>query len=255
MTLTIVVILVVVLLLLVIGVNMIQQHKEKIEAERRAEMVRQRAIIEETEELLSYATKLPMSKSMLTLLHKRNNDALRALLAVANDNGDAQRRMDDGENQLSTIEKGYQEPDEASFTFPDSDKLAVAYIQALKKLRLVLRSEHTRGRVDTTSYVNEEKRLDRLQLKISVENSIKRALAAKVLRQFGTAREMLEKAEQMLNNVPQPDDYTVQRLHDVARLNAEILAETRSATEAEVTKRREKEADDLDVLFQPKKKW
>ena len=64
MTLTIVVILVVVLLLLVIGVNMIQQHKEKIEAERRAEMVRQRAIIEETEELLSYATKLPMSKSM-----------------------------------------------------------------------------------------------------------------------------------------------------------------------------------------------
>lgn len=255
MTLTIVVILVVVLLLLVIGVNMIQQHKEKIEAERRAEMARQRAIIEETEELLSYATKLPMSKAMLTLLHKRNNDALRAMLAVANDTGDTQRRVDDGENQLSTIEKSYQEPDEASFSFPDSDKLAVAYIQALKKLRLVLRSEHTRGRVDTTSYVNEEKRLDRLQLKISVENSIKRALAAKVLRQFGTARDMLEKAEQMLNNVPQPDDYTVQRLHDVVRLSAEILAETRSATEAEVTKRREKEADDLDVLFQPKKKW
>lgn len=250
---TIIVVLVVALLLLVIGVNMIQAHKEKLEAERRTEMARQRAIIEETEELLSYATKLPMSKVMLVMLHKRNNDALRSLRNVSKDS-DSQRRIDDGENQLENIEKNYHEPNEAHFSFPDSDKLALQYIQALKKLRLVLRSEHTRGRVDTTSYVAEEKRLDRLQLKISVENSIKRALSAKVLRQFGTAREMIEKAEQILASVSQPDDYTKGRISDLARIGAEIQQEMRNATDVEA-KRQAAAVDDLDVLFQPKKKW
>lgn len=250
---TIIVVLVVVLLLLVIGINMIQGHKDKLESERRAEMTLQRAIIDETEELLSYATKLPMSKLMLVALHRRNNDALRTLRSVIKDK-ECQRRLDDGESQLANIEKSYQEPSESQFSFPDSDKLTLQYVQALKKLRLVLRSEHTRGRVDPAAYVSEEKRLDRLQLKISVENTIKRALAAKALRQFGTAREMVEKADRILANVAQPDDYTLGRINDVARISAEIQHEMHSATDVEA-KRQAESVDDLDMLFQPKKKW
>ena len=58
MIFTLVLILIGALLLLVIGINVIQQQKERAEAERRTEMARQRAIIDETESTLSAGHKV-----------------------------------------------------------------------------------------------------------------------------------------------------------------------------------------------------
>ncbi|GAA5214556.1 DNA repair protein [Corallincola platygyrae] len=255
MTLYIVFGLIGILLLLVIGVNVIQQHKEKVEAERRAELARQKAIIDETEEMLSYASKLPLTKSVTLMLYKRNIEALNALLEVSTESIEISKRIRAMEITIEQINKEFSEPDEASFNYPDSEKVAVQYVQALKKLRLVLRSEHTKGRVDPSTFAREEKFLDRIQLKVSLENAIKRALAARAMRQFGSARELLDKAERLLHNQTGQDQYIQEKIAEVERLSEEIASSVKQESDKQISKRKEKEHDDLDVLFQPKKKW
>lgn len=255
MTFTIVIVLIGILLLLVIGVNVIQQHKEKVEAERRAELARQKAIIDETEELLSYASKLPMTKNVTLMLYKRNIEALNALLEVSPESVEINKRIRALESLLEQINKEFTEPDEASFNYPDSEKVAVQFIQGIKKLRLVLRSEHNKGRVEPSTFAREEKFLDRIQLKISVENALKRALAARALRQFGSARELLDKAEKLLHNQANPDEYIREKIAEVDRLAEDIANSVKKESDQQISKRQEQEKDDLDVLFQPKKKW
>jgi hypothetical protein len=255
MTFTIVLVLIGVLLLLVIGVNIIQQHREKVEAERRAEMARQKSIVEETEELLGYASKIPMTKNLILLLYRRNVDALNALLTVSKENIEISKRIRAMEAQVQQVTKEYVEPDESQFSYPDNEKVAVQFVQGIKKLRLVLRSEHSKGSIDAPSFAREEQILDRLQLKVSVENAIKRALAARALRQFGSARELLDKAEKLLHNQARQDEYIRAKIEDVERLSQEVASSVKKESDQQINKRKEAERDDLDVLFQPKKKW
>ncbi len=253
-TFIIVAVLVVTLLLLIIGYNIMQQHKERVEAERKAEITRQKAIIEETEELISFSSKLPLSRSLLLILHNRNLMALKQLMNVSTNPGELRQRINDSENIVTNLDSANIDADVTNFSPPDNDKAAVQLIQAIKKMRLVLRAEHTRGRVDPTVFVREEKSLDRLQIVISVENAIRRALASKVMKQFPTAKEMLTKAEVMLRNQPK-DDYIVAKLADVERLLAELNAEAKLASASRMPNKKKDPADDLDVIFAPKKKW
>ena len=129
------------------------------------------------------------------------------------------------------------------------------FLQALKKLKLVVRSEHNKGRLDTSVFAEEEKRIDRLLLRLTVENTFKRALAAYHTRQLGSAREILEKVERVLANQPMKDQYILDKSAEVERLLEEINTHQRQQSEDEINKRKEQEQDELDVLFQPKKKW
>lgn len=255
MTFTVVLVLLGVLLLLIVGINMMQQHKERIENERRAELSRQRAILEESEDLLLCATKLPLSKDIILMLHKRCEDALNAMQEVSNETAEVIRRLKDRTAQRQSAEKTYQALDEETFAYPDSEKVSVQFLQALKKLKLVVRSEHNKGRLDTNIFANEDKRIDRLLLRLSLENTLKRAIAAYHTRQLGSARELLEKAEQVLANQVTKDQYTLDKGAEVSRLIEEINSQMRAQSEQEINKRKEKEHDELDVLFQPKKKW
>lgn len=76
MTFTLVLILIGALLLLVIGINVIQQQKERAEAERRIEFARQRAIIDETETVLSNTGMIPCSTHIILVLYRRVQEAL-----------------------------------------------------------------------------------------------------------------------------------------------------------------------------------
>ena len=52
------------LLIVTIGYNVVQQYKQKIEAEHRMAISKQRAVISEVDELLLNATRMPFSKSL-----------------------------------------------------------------------------------------------------------------------------------------------------------------------------------------------
>lgn len=76
MSLILVLILIGALLLLIIGFSIVQQQKERAEAERRVEASRQRAIIDETDAVLSNTGMTPSSSHIMLVLYRRIQDAL-----------------------------------------------------------------------------------------------------------------------------------------------------------------------------------
>ncbi len=190
MAFTLVLVLIGALLLLVIGINVIQQQKERAEAERRTELARQRAILDETEEVLSNTGMFPCSSQMVLVLYKRIQDAARiaVTLSKANQKGDYERRLTDLEALINNLQSsGPQTPAIENFRLPDNDRQVLVLVQTLKKLKAILRAEHNKGKVDPTVFAAEEGRIDSLQLRINVESMLSRARAASYMKQYGSS--------------------------------------------------------------------
>ncbi len=141
MSFTLVLILIGALLLLVIGINVLQQQKERVEAERRIEFARQRAIIDETETVLSNTGMMPCSTNIVLVLYRRVQDALQSATAISNgqQQSDYQRRLADINNQITSLQSGQpQTPPIENFRLPDNDKQILALVQTLKKLKAIM---------------------------------------------------------------------------------------------------------------------
>ncbi|MBT1443101.1 hypothetical protein KJI95_00975 [Shewanella sp. JM162201] len=247
-----------VLLLLIIGVNVVQQQKERAEAERRTEVARQRAIIDETEGVLSNTGMFPCSSHLIMVLYQRIHEALTVAVEMssAQPKADYQRRLFDVQAQIDGLRGTSNVPAIESFRLPDNDKQILAIVQTLKKLKAILRAEHNKGKVEPTVFAQEENRIDSLQLRINVDSMISRARAACYMKQYGSAKQMVTKALSTLHTIKAqtPNDPFIGRKVDEAKqLLDEIMgAQKTSSPDAPKTK---KEGDDLDMLFQPKKKW
>lgn len=255
MVLPLILILAGVLLFVIIGYNILQQYRQKMEAQKRATIVKQKAVIEETDDMLMHASRLPFSKELLVILHQRIHNALQAIVEVDPGLSQAKQRFNDITGQISNIQQNYQAPAPDSYRAPDNDKQALLMLQVIKKIRAIIRSEHSKGKVDTTVYVTENRRLELMQLKINLENAISRAQSAKMNRQFGTVKQLLDKAIQTLSGVPDRDAYLQAKLEQMEAMKAEMNTQLKSASDTDLKERQDKEVDELDVLFQPKKKW
>ncbi|MCE0556975.1 hypothetical protein [Motilimonas sp. E26] len=255
MVLPLILILAGVLLFVIIGYNILQQYRQKVEAEKRATIVKQKAVIEETDEMLLQASRLPFSKELLLILHQRVYNALQAIAQVDPTLGQVKQRLNDITGQISNIQQNYQAPPSDSYRSPDNDKQALLMLQVIKKIRAIVRSEHSKGKVETPVYVMENRRLELMQLKINLENAIARAQTAKMNRQFGTVKQLLDKAITTLSGVPDRDAYLQSKLEQMEAMKAEMNSQLKTASDTDLKERQEKEVDELDVLFQPKKKW
>ena len=80
MILTLVLLSIGLLLILVVGYNIVQQYKQKVETDRRITMSKQKHIIDEADELLLNANRLPYTKTLVLLLQNRILDALKNIL-------------------------------------------------------------------------------------------------------------------------------------------------------------------------------
>ncbi|MPY21652.1 hypothetical protein FM037_17940 [Shewanella psychropiezotolerans] len=245
------------LLLLVIGINVIQQQKERAEAERRTELARQRAIIDETEEVLSHTGMFPCSSQIVLVLYKRVEDALGlAANYAASQAGDYKRRQADIGAQVKTLAASpKQAPSIESFRLPDNDQQILTLVQVLKKLKAILRAEHNKGKVDPTIFSEEEGRIDSLQLRINVDSMLSRARAACFMKQYGSSKQMVTKALSTLHAIKAQtpnDPFIVKKVDEAKAMLDEIIGAQKIAS-PEVTP--VKEEEDIDVLFQPKKKW
>lgn len=250
----VIIILIVALILLAIGVNAYQQHRQRVELEKRQKIARYRNIFDESETLIANANAFPVGRSLIYVLHSRARDALRQLVGVAPNNDRYQDRLREYDEIMNTLKPDDHTLVTENFTLPEGDKQIITMIQSLKKLRAVLKSEHNRGRVDAKHFHEEDRRLEFIQLRITVESLERRADTAVKSNLTGSARQYYEKALTTLRNQSYTNEYINEHKQRIEQTLEEItnsLRETNSRDAAE----RAKNSDELDELFQPKKKW
>ncbi|CAG9296521.1 DNA repair protein [Celerinatantimonas diazotrophica] len=256
MIFTLVLIAIGVLLFLVIGYNIALQYKQKQQADQRIAISRQKVIISESEDLLLNSARIPYSKEMMTVLHKRIMYALEQIKKIDPEVKGLHERLNASQNQLTQIQnRNYESP--THLRMPDNDTEALQMLKVIKRLRAVIRSEHSRGRIATPIFVAEDRRLELMTLKVNIENTIKRAAESQAVRQWGTARQLLNKAITIVSNLSDRDEYLEQRLAYMHQMNDEMSERLKKVqTQQKEEKAKDlKEQDELDMLFQPKKKW
>lgn len=242
------------LLFLVIAYNVVQQYKQKAEADKRQAIARHKAVADETEEMLLNVNLVPFSKNMVLLLQHRILDAYRAIAQVS-PTGQIKQRVLDVQTQIKNVQEHYNSQDEAHFKTPESDRQAIQMLQLAKKMRAVLRVEHNKGKIDPQGFAQEDRRLELLQLKVNIANLVKRAMDAQIQGQFGTCRQLYTKGLGALANIADKDAYLFAREEDMRQGLLQLEEHLQQHSEKELQNIKDKEADELDVLFQPKKKW
>ncbi|MAD14499.1 MAG: hypothetical protein CL579_00215 [Alteromonadaceae bacterium] len=236
-------------------VNAVQQHRNKVESEKRVEVAKQKNVVDETEEILLATEHITVSQQLKFIFQQRIVNALKIIAQVNPGVMDINSRIESASNKLKELSAN-QEPISAdSFSLPNSDKQVVAYIKCVKKMRGLLRSEYTKGRVDSSAFMVEDKYLERLQLRANVETLMRRGESSMQAQQLGSARQCIEKAITALDSQSQPDDYIIQRKQELELKLKQIQDSLRSANTEDVRKRKESERNELDELFSEKKKW
>lgn len=250
----IIIVLIIALILLAVGVNAIQQHKQKQEQERRQKIARYRNILEESETLISNVSNFPVGKSLVYVLYARARDALIQLVEEAPSNNVYKERLREYKDVLTNLSPDDHNLITENFQLPDNDKQVIALIQALKKLRAVLKSEHARGRIDSKNFQEEDHRMEFIQLRINVETLERRADSAYESKMMGSARQYYEKALTTLKSQNFSNEYVVDHIQRVeARL--ETIAKSLRDENSRDAAAKASQVDELDELFQPKKKW
>ncbi len=252
MVLTLVLLAIGALLFLTIAYNIFQQHKQKQEIDRRAIVARQKIIIEEAEDILLNVNRLPFSKTLILLLQRRILDALRALQQASPNISAIAQRIQDVENQLKYVRENYK-GDENPFRSPDSDRQAIQMLQTAKKLRAIARLEHNKGKIDPQSFAAEDRRLELMMLKVNIANLLQKAMDARIQNQIGTAKQLLTKGINALSVIRDKDTYLIASEEEMRATLRDINEQQEILSQKEREELQEKQ-DDLDVLFQPKRK-
>lgn len=248
--------LIVLLVIAVVVFNGIQQHKQKQEQERRAKSAKYKAIIDESDDLIQRLTKLPPSPTLINILHKRSFNAASAMLKISPDSKHAKQQVQElGEQVKASSEHMKSKATDDTIILPDDEQLLVGMLQTIKKTRLMLKSELSKSALDPKIGSQQDLRLDGMQLKINVESLINRGKKAYSKEMWGSARQYFEKALQTLSNHPNQSEYTQSKKDLLEGMLEEITKQLVNTNAQDAAKKSKDEEDDLDMLFQPKKKW
>ncbi|MEL7799626.1 hypothetical protein AAG579_12485 [Idiomarina loihiensis] len=233
-------------------VGAVQQNRQRLELERRKKMARFRSSLEQIEDLIHMSSFFPIGKSMLVVLNSRALEILKGMNA-ASPSKDYKARIQDYEERIQSVDRNDTSLISEDFEIPENNKQIIAMINGLKRLRSTLRNEHSRGRVDSNVFSVEDQRLTKLQLKISIETLIRRGRHAYESHMLGSARQYYEKALRTIEDQSFSDDYTTSRQQSIKKALEQIAQELKDAHTRD--KEKHKKEDDLEELFQPKRKW
>ncbi|MBL4910694.1 MAG: hypothetical protein JKX78_11875 [Alteromonadaceae bacterium] len=252
----IIVALIVALIVIVVVINAMQQHKEKQQAEKRALASRQKAIIDETEELIIGMGNLPPNPSIIEILNRRSLNAAKKMAQIMPSN-QIKSRINDMETRLQASKDLSQSDSfgDEKFILPDNEQHLVIILQTIKKLRAILRSEQTKGSLDPQTFMQEDQRFDAMQLQISIESLLKRGNQAAEKEMIGSARQYFEKALATLAKHAHKTEYTETKETEIHDRLEEITNMLKTSNAEDRAKKAKSEENDLDMLFQPKKKW
>jgi len=249
--------LIIALIIFVVVVSSIQQHKEKLEAEKRIKVSKQKAIIDESEELVLNLANLPSSPNIVKILNRRSLNAAKAMQELMPEVKGIKKRVQELTSRLKASEDlaENQTGSDENFTLPDNEQQLVGILQCIKKLRVTLKSEQTKGALDAQTYTHEDQRLAAMQLKINIESLVKRGTQAYNKEMLGSARQYFEKALQSLANSPVKTEYVVTRQAEITDQLEDITSALKNTNAKDAATKAKSEENELDLLFQPKKKW
>jgi len=251
--------LIIALIVIVVVVNAFQQHKEKIESGKRALVAKQKAVIDETEELILNMALLPENPGVIEILNRRILNAAKQMAKIMPELKGIKSRVQELESRLAASKELASNPNTNSnveqFALPDNEQQLVQILQCIKKLRATLKSEQSKGVLDAQSYMQHDKRLDALQVKINIESLLKRGNQALSKEMLGSARQYYEKALSTISNTSNQSEYVQAKKADIEEKLEQITAELKNTNACDAAKKAKSEEDDLDMLFQPKKKW
>ncbi|MBE4617840.1 DNA repair protein [Vibrio navarrensis] len=254
MNIGLIIALVAVLLVLVLGYNIMLQYKVKVETAKRQESARYVAIIDATEELIGHAHHIPFSKELLVCLNNRILDALENMAALDPKSKQLAQRVEGMKQQIEHLKHNYQGGESTAFKVPTSDKQAIVMLKLVKRLRDTIRNEHNKGRFETQAYVEENARLETMQIRINIENVIKRANDSIARGQAGTAVQLLRKGIDVLST--KNDAYSIQAKEKLDMMLSELDKRRSDKHAEELQQMEDKERNnDMDALFGDKKKW
>jgi hypothetical protein len=255
--LTIIIGLITALILLVVAINIMQQHKEKLEAEKRVKIAKQKAIIDETDEIISTLTNLPSDPEIIEILNRRMLNAVTAKKQLVPDAKNINERIKELDSRLkASMDLALKQvASEQIFILPDKEQQLIEILQCIKKLRSILKSEQAKGILETPLFMKHDQRLAAMQLKINIETLLKRAKQAYEKEMLGSARQYFEKALQTLANHPITSEYIQTKQTEITEKLAGMIDSLKSTNDKYAKKKAKESSDDLDMLFQPKKKW
>ncbi|WP_038172922.1 MULTISPECIES: hypothetical protein [Vibrio] len=254
MNIGLIIALVAILLVLVLGYNIMLQYKVKAETARKQESSRYLQIIDATEELIGHAHHMPYSKDLLLCLNNRILDALQNMSELDPRNKQLEQRVENMKQQIKHLSENHQGAESTPFKVPSSDKQAIVMLKLVKRLRDTVRSEHNKGRFETQAYVAENARLETIQIRINIENVIKRSNDAIVRGQPGTAIQLLKKGLDALST--KNDAYSNQARERLQTMYDELESKRQTKNAEDLHQHTEDQrSDDMDALFGEKKKW
>lgn len=254
MNIGLIIALVAILLILVLGYNIMLQYRVKVESAKKQESSRYVAIIDATEDLIGNAHHLPFSKELLVCLNNRILDALQSMYDLDPKNKQLAQRIENMKGQINHLQNNHPGGESTSFKVPSSDKQAIIMLKLVKRLRDTIRSEHNKGRFETQAYVAENARLETIQIRINIENVIKRANDS-ILR--GNPALQSSYYVKGLMFCPQKNDsYSNQAREKLQTMYDELeqKRQNKSASDLQQIEENERKSD-MDVLFGEKKKW
>jgi hypothetical protein len=253
---TIIICLIITLILFVIAVTAIQQYKEKQDAEKRAKVSQQKAIVDESETLLVNLANLPSSPDLDKILNKRILNAVKTMQAIMPEIKGIRGRIQELSNRLEAAEDlAANQSNEEIFIVPDNEQQVLTILQCIKKIRATLKSEQSKGIVDAQTFTKEDNRLDAMQLKMNIESLMKRGDQAQSKEMLGSARQYFEKALQTLAKHRMKTEYVATKQLEITDQLADITNLLRNTNAQDAAKKVKSEENELDALFQPKKKW
>ncbi|WP_428772777.1 DNA repair protein, partial [Vibrio sp.] len=238
----------------VLGYNIMLQYKVKVEATKKQESARYLAIIDATEELIGNAHHVPFSKELLLCLNNRILDALQNMFDLDPKNKQLAQRIENMKGQIQQVQENYTGSESNTFKSPSTDKQALLMLKLVKRLRDTIRSEHNKGRFETQYYVVENARLETIQIRINIENVIKRANDAIVRGQPGTAVQLLKKGIDALSSKTDPYSLKASEKLNAMYDELEQRRQNQNAQDLQDLEDRERD-DDMNALFGEKKKW
>jgi hypothetical protein len=255
MVFTVIMMLILGLVLVGVIVNAVQQHKNKLDFERRADLTKQKNIIDNTEAALLAAEQIPISQKLVFIMQRRILAAMKATKQLGDNISGSQERVKTAEDTLKTIDVNKAPPSEDSFKLPQSDKQVILFIRGIKTLRTLLRSEFKKNRIESRVFLAEDKLLERLQLRANVETLIRRGDTAIKNNQLGSARQCLDKAIGALASQPNQDEFIISRKAQLEEQLSNIEKNLKTVNSRDVAKKEKSEKSEIDELFGVKKKW
>jgi hypothetical protein len=252
----IIIALIIALIIIVVAVSSIQQHKAKQEKDKRIKAAKQKAIMDESDDLMIQLANLPANPDFVHILNRRSLNAAKIMSSIIPESKPFKRKIDEIEARLkASQELSSSQSADDTFILPDNEQQLVSILQCIKKLRNVLKSENSKGVLDAQTFTQEDQKLDAMQLTIGVESILKRGKMAYDKEMLGSARQYFEKALQTLLAHPLQSEYITNKKAEIG-IHLENITEALQNTNAKDAARKAKDQEnDLDMLFTPKKKW